>query len=346
MIQSIRRFTVTLSDTLYQQPVSITPVIDIDNCFCLVTVRSGQTMQNTANYTVTAYLSSTNQVIVERKGNMGAVVCSVTVLEVTVSSRVHIQRLTNVALSNGTNNIAINGEYPRNKKFVIYQVVTASSVTPTGLAVTAEITTDNNLQVITGVSGLYLYAYVIYIPDCTVHHLTGTIIGNSNNINVSSLNITREKTFSHLGFRGYSLSVDKYKSAFLTSDTSVNIRSYVTSTVNYTLQLVHRINNYVRRVITEVTPASYDVYISGTIDFTKAFAHLVNLFGRLSEANTTSNYVDNFGFTVSPASPDKIVLEKYNLGVASMCSVEVVEMGAIFYPSSITAFRRLNIRGL
>jgi hypothetical protein len=120
----------------------------------------------------------------------------------------------------------------------------------------------------------------------------------------------------------------------------------VTSTVNYTLQLVHRINNYVRRVITEVTPASYDVYISGTIDFTKAFAHLVNLFGRLSEANTTSNYVDNFGFTVSPASPDKIVLEKYNLGVASMCSVEVVEMGAIFYPSSITAFRRLNIRGL
>jgi hypothetical protein len=312
----------------------------------MVTVKCAQTMQNTANYSVTAYLSSTTQVVVERKGNVGAIVCYVTVLKCSVD--VVIQRLTNVTLNNGVTNITIDSNYPRGKKFLIYQVLTAGNLLASGITVTTEITTDSNLKVTTVSAGLFLYGYVVFIPDAVVHHLNGTVSGTSSNINIASLGIDRTKTFSFLSFIGTAgsiLTMDKHKSAFITSDTNVNLRSYVSSNATYSLQLVMRQNNFVRRVLTEVAPSSYDVFVSGTIDFTKSFCFLVGLFNRLSEANTTSNNFDNFGFTVTPATPDKVVLEKYNSGATSMCSMELVEMGSISIQNT-SLFRRLTIRSL
>lgn len=179
----------------------------------------------------------------------------------------------------------------------------------------------------------------IYVPDATVHHLSGTVPQGANNydIDLTGLGIVEDESFCQLTFvdnsGDYTFMNSDLKGARLLSNTTCRLFSDASAenpaNINYELQIIHRPDNKVHRFFDLFTSSSDESdIVGGAVDQSQCFLQQPVHSGYFSPCevvtNGYNNGVDEYFTTIDWVSTSKIEFKKYTSGSMSQCIGELV----------------------
>ena len=195
LAQNIQRYSVTLGVGLTFLDVAITSV-SMGRSEVILDVRAGQSTLNKTNMCVTAELTSSTNVRVQRGGNAGNMICNIIIVQYTVASGASVER--------GT---AVNNIYPlnititnfdRTKRYCrVYMRTVTDDDFGTKLC-TYEVLNNNTLQILhnTGSESFLTFVWqVITIGDIVVSNVIINPISTVDSTDITSLGIVDDNTF-------------------------------------------------------------------------------------------------------------------------------------------------------
>lgn len=295
IVQSIQRNTVTLVSGLAFQDVTISSVTT-SRAEVILDCRTGQSTTNLTNMSVTAELTSATNVRLQRGGNTGAIVCHITIIEYTAASGVIVDRGTAILNAVPLNISITSRDYT--KRYSRVYMRTSSNTNFATVMATHDVTSNTNLQIYgNGVDTSITFVWqTIYIPDATVHHLSGLATGTSYNVSLSGLGIVPDEayTITSMRFGGTSgIDDDEFKGARITSSTNLNIYSNYGDSHYFVTQIVHRPANRVERNYSTFAATTFNVTWLTPVDWNSSFINLACPYGYWGPA-TYSNDAGNF----------------------------------------------------
>lgn len=293
IVDSIERNTVTITAGLTFLDVGISAV-NMSRTEVLLDCRTGQSTLNLTNMCVTAELTSTTNVRVQRGGNTGAMVCHITVIQYSAASGVLVDRGTAILNANPLN-IAIPSRTQANRYSRVFMRTSTNSSFQAVMA-THDITSATNLQ-ITGNAidtSITFVWQAVYIPDATVYRYSGLATGTSFNQAITAVNTANTYCVTSMNYGGASgIDDDEFKGAKLTSSTNLEMYSFFADSHNFITQVIERPANRVERNDSSFAATSFSVNWLNPVDWNCSFINLACPYGYFGPA-TFSNDAGNF----------------------------------------------------
>jgi len=342
IVQNIQRNTVTLVNGLSFLDIGISAVT-MNRTEVVLDCRTGQSTVNQSNMWVTAELTSTTNIRLQRGGNAGAIVCHFKVIQYTAASGVVVDRGTGI-LSTNPLNIAITSRARANRYSRVF-MRTSSNSSFRAVMATHDISSNTNLQIQGDAvdSSISFVWQAVYIPDATVHHLSGLATGTSYDVSLSGLGVVKEQAFAITSMRyggASGIDNDEFKGARITSNTNLNMYSVFSDSHYFVTQIVHRPKNRVERNYSIFAAASFDVTWLNPVDWNSSFINLACPYG-YAVPTTYSNNAADFMCSSQLNTDYAITVQKYQGTRTSYLTSEVVYIDGGSGSIIINGFRNL-----
>ena len=323
--------TVTLSGTLFQQDIALGfTITNINRTEVIFDARMAQSIPSPDDYSVNVFILNSTTVRVIRGGNFGTVVVHYQVMEYTVASGAIVDT-GSVSFSVDTQNITIPTRTQANR-YARVAITSTNSLYLEDNISTYEITSGSNLQVRgVAIAGSIIYWQTVYIPDQTVHNVIGLATGTSLNVDITSLGIVKENTFTIQSMRengpgpvSLGIDTDGLKGAFISSDTNLEIYSFSLDSHDFVTQLVYRPKNIVDRDDNNYTVTPFVVALINTVIVAESYVNLPCPMGYLAPTDETSNNPQRFAHSSQLTSSTSVTLQRFINGDSTRLISEAV----------------------
>ena len=336
--------TATLNDTLFEIVVTAgITITDLSRAELIIDVRAAQAIGQTQNYSVTGEVFNdlgVTKVRFQRGGNEGALVCHYQLKEYTIASGVIVDRGENSFATNPLNITVPTRD--RTKRYVRVNIRSTVNNSLQTQMLEFFLSADNNVQIVgdAAASNIIVSYQTVFIPDQTVHNVTGTTGANtSENVDITSLGIKAENTFcimsmSHDGSISTGIDVDEFKGAEIQSDTNLNIYSFFGDSMNYSAQLVYRPKNKVQREVESFTLVPFQVDFTDPFVILDTFLNICSPYQYFSPTDDFTNNSQEFAVTSLVNSTTSTLVQKFLGGKTTKVIVEAVELDGADLPTT------------
>jgi len=324
--ETVEHNTITLTPGL--SSIDITPGIpipDLSRCEVVINYKMAQSTTDQRNIAVTVQKIAVDKIRLQRGGTGGGVVVGFSIIVYTVDSGIIVEDYSD-SLYQNPRPIPITTR-DRSHRYSRVTVRCTSDVGFDLMFVTDELLASNDTLNIRGKTqsvSIHIEAQVVYVPDMTVHHFIGTATGISYPVSLSGLGVVTNEAFCILSCRGSGLNPNNIKEANLSSNTQVDIYSYVSKSVYYTLQVCHRSSNLVIRN-GSIFSLSFDVVnLIPNVILNRTFVNLPGPYNTFAPTDTSTDDAQHCAIKSILNGVSSITLEKFILGYETKIYSEVV----------------------
>ena len=332
IVQSSQQNTITISDTVSSQNVTLgITLLNVARAEIIVTVRSAQAIGQTRNYYLTGRILNTTTIQIQRGGNQGVLVCTFQVIEYTAASGILVDTGSSTFSSNPLSisvpSRTLGKRYPR----VMIRSTTNNPIQTQQLSF--ELDSDTNLEVEGDVaaSNITVEWQTIFVPDATVHRISGNTSGTTHNVDLTGLGIVKEEAFviQSMHYNGSGgIDSDEYKGANLNADTNIQIYSFANDSMAFKTAIVHRQQNKVQRTDSTFTITPFSVVIVDSVDLDESALNICSPNQYMNPTNETTNNSQTFACTALFNSSTAHTLQKFLGGSSTRIISEVIEFDA------------------
>lgn len=332
IIESTQQNTVTINDTLFQQDVTLgTTLLNVARAEVIVTIRSAQAIGQTRNYYCTARILNTTTVRIQRGNNQGVLVAVFQVIEYTAASGILVDTGESTFSSNPLN-ISVTSR-DLGKRYARVMVRSTVNNTIQTQQLSFELTSDTNLRIEgdAAASNITVNWQTIFVPDATVHRISGNTSGTTHNVDLTGLSIVKEESYviQSMHYNGASgIDSDEYKGANLNANTNIQIYSFANDSMAFRTAIVHRQQNKVQRTDSTFTITPFAVVVVDAVDLGESALNICSPNQYINPTNETTNNSQEFACTAIFNSTTTHTLQKFLGGESTRIISEVIEFDA------------------